>query len=398
MTRATFPSPIAAALGLAALSAAACHPSAPAPAGTTASTAAVAVAAAAVQEAPVERTVRATGTLTADEQADVAAEVGGRIAAAPVERGSIVAAGAPLLQIVPDEARAQAAEADANARQLEARLGIARGGSFDPDQVPEVRAAKATADLTQSELARFRGLLDQRVISPSEFEQRRTQADAARQQYEAARNGATQQFHALDAARARASLSAKLLADTTVRAPFAGVVAERLVSVGDYVQKGTRVAVVVRTQPLRLQLTVPEQLARAVQPGAAVTFDVDTTPGRAFTGTVRFVSPTISASQRALTVEAIVPNADHALAAGAFVSARIGQGTTSSGLFVPTAAIIGTGTATRVFVVTGDHVETRLVTTGVTQGTTTEITSGLAAGDRVATTHLDQLADGVKVS
>jgi len=131
-----------------------------------------------------------------------------------------------------------------------------------------------------------------------------------------------------------------------------------------------------------------------VQPGAAVTFDVDTTPGRAFTGTVRFVSPTISASQRALTVEAIVPNADHALAAGAFVSARIGQGTTSSGLFVPTTAIIGTGTATRVFVVTGDHVETRLVTTGVTQGTTTEITSGLAAGERVATTHLDQLADG----
>ena len=66
--------------------------------------------------------------------------------------------------------------------------------------------------------------------------------EAARQQYEAAKNGAAQQYQALQAARARVALAHKALADTVVRAPFAGVVAERLVSVGDYVTKGMKVA------------------------------------------------------------------------------------------------------------------------------------------------------------
>ena len=89
-------------------------------------------------------------------------------------------------------------------------------------------------------------------MSQSEFDQRRTQIEAARQQVEVAKNGAAQQYQALQAARARVTLAQKALADTVVRAPFSGVVAERLVSVGDYVTKGMKVAVVVRVDPLRV--------------------------------------------------------------------------------------------------------------------------------------------------
>ena len=144
-----------------------------------------------------------------------------------------------------------------------------------------------------------RSLLDQRVVSQSEFDQRRTQFESARQQYEAARNGASQQFQALQAARARVALARKSVADTVVRAPFAGLVGERLVSVGDYVTKGTNVAVVVRVNPLRVQLTIPEQFVSAVAVGAEVVFQVDAYPGREFTGTVRSVSPALEANRRA---------------------------------------------------------------------------------------------------
>ena len=144
--------------------------------------------------------------------------------------------------------------------------------------VPEVQNAKASFDLAQNEFNRIKSLLDQRVVSQSEFDQRRTQMEAARQQYEAARNGAAQQYQALQAARARVSLAHKTLADTTVRAPFSGLVAERLVSIGDYVTKGMKVAVVVRVNPLRVQLTVPEQFVSAVKVGAPVTFQVDAFP------------------------------------------------------------------------------------------------------------------------
>src|SRR5207244_4681676 len=127
--------------------------------------------------------------------------------------------------------------------------------------------AKSSFDLAQSEFTRIQSLLEQRVVSQSEFEQRRAQFQAARQQYEAAKNGAAQQYQSLQAARARLAMARKALADTVVRAPFNGLVAQRMVSVGDYVTKGMKVAVVVRINPLRAQLTIPEQFVSAVGVG-----------------------------------------------------------------------------------------------------------------------------------
>ncbi len=277
---------------------------------------AVSVAPAAAVERPITRFIRATGSLMAEDHADVAAEIAGRIVATPIERGTSVTEGAVLVRVSPAEAEAQAREAEANAAQIEARLAIGTDGKFDVNAVPEVQTAKSSYDLAQNEFNRIKSLLEQRVVSQSEYDQRRTQLDASRQQFEAARNGAAQQFQALQAARARVALAHKALADTTVRAPFTGLVAERLVSTGDYVTKGMKVAVVVRVNPLRVQLTVPEQFVSTVKVGASVTFQVDAYAGREFTGTVRYVSPALEATRRALTVEAVVPNPGAELEAG----------------------------------------------------------------------------------
>ena len=213
----------------------------------------------AATEQPIARFIRATGTLMAEEQADVSAEIAGRVVLAPVERGQSVSLGDELVRLSPTETDAQLKEAQANAAQLEARLGITGGAGLDVNAVPEVQNAKASADLAAAEFARIKSLLDQRVVSQSEYDQRRTQMEAARQQLEAAKNGAAQQFQMLQAARARVALASKALKDTSVRAPFTGVVAQRLVTTGDYVTKGMKVAVIVRINPLRVQLTVPEQ-------------------------------------------------------------------------------------------------------------------------------------------
>lgn len=359
---------------------------------------AVAVAASDAVSQPITRFIRATGSLTAEEQADVAAEIAGRIVATPIERGSSVGDGAVLVRISPAEAEAQAREAEANAAQLEARLGLSPGGSLNVDAVPEVQNAKASFDLAQNEFNRIKSLLDQRVVSQSEFEQRRTQMEATRQQFESARNGAAQQFQALQAARARVALAQKSLADTTVRAPFAGLVAERLVSTGDYVTKGMKVAVVVRVNPLRVQLTVPEQFVSAVKTGAAVTFQVDAFPDREFTGTVRYVSPALEANRRALTVEAVVPNQSGDLKPGLFATARIEQPEKVPAVLVPTSAVLTQAGTSRVYVVNGDKVEERIVTTGQQLDTLIEIATGLKAGEKVATKNVAQLFDGAKVS
>ena len=358
----------------------------------------VAIAPAAAVERPIARFIRATGTLMAEEQADVAAETAGRVVSAPVERGQAISLGGELVRLSSEETDAQFKEAQANAAQLEARLGLAPSGPFDVNAVAEVQNAKAGFDLAQSEFNRIKSLLDQRVVSQSEYDQRRTQMEASRQQYEAAKNGAAQQYQMLQAALARVSLARKALADTSVRAPFNGVVDQRLVSVGDYVTKGMKIAIVVRVNPLRAQLTVPEQSVSSIAVGQPVVFEVDAYPGRQFEGTVKFVAPALQADQRALTVEAVVPNGNGVLKPGLFATARIEQATKTAAVLVPPTAVATTAGTSRVYVVNGDHVEERIVTTGDTVGDLVEITKGLKAGERVATTNVGQLADGIKVS
>ena len=357
----------------------------------------ISVSPAAAAAQPIARYIRATGTLMAEEQAEVAAETNGRVVATPIERGSRIAQGAELIRLSATETEAQVKEAEANAAQIEARLGLTSSAPFDANAVPEVQNAKASFDLAQSEFGRIRSLVDQRVVSQSEFEQRRAQLDAARQQYEAAKNGAAQQYQSLQAARARLSMARKALADTVVRAPFSGLVAERLVSTGDYVTRGTKVAVVVRVNPLRAELTVPEQFIAVVAVGQPITFEVDAYPKRQFTGKIRFVSPALKADQRALTIEAVVPNAGSELKPGLFATARIQQPNPTPAVLVPATAVQTTGGTSRVYVLNGDHVEERVVTVGQTVDTLVEISTGIKAGERVATANLPQLADGTKV-
>ncbi len=158
-----------------------------------------------------------------------------------------------------------------------------------------------------------------------------------------------------------------------------------------------KVAVVVRTNPLRVKLTVPEQFISSVAIGQPVNFEVDAYPGRTFLGTVKFVSPALQADQRALTIEAVVPNPQGELKPGLFAIARIEQQTRTSGVLVPASAVQTIAGTSRVFVVNGGKAEERIVTIGQTVGEQIEITKGLKGGERVATRNVGQLADGLAV-
>ena len=350
-----------------------------------------------LESQPIDRFIRVTGSLLADEQAEVSAESGGRVVATPVERGSRVESGTVLVRVSPAEAAAQLQEAEANAAQIEARLGLQPGTSFDPMVVPDVMNAKASLDLAEAEFARMRSLLDQKVVSQSEFDQRSTQVEAARQQYQVAQNSARQSYRSLQAARARLALAAKNVADTSVKAPFSGIVAERLVSVGDYVTRGTRVATVVKIDPLRVELTIPEQAVSLVRVGQPVKLTVDAYPGEVFEAKVRFVSPSVRADQRAMTIEAIAPNSSGRLKPGLFTTASIQQPQSAPALLAPSTAVETISGTSRVYLIKDGKVEERIVTTGERLGDRVEITSGVASGDVIATDPKGRLTDGAAV-
>jgi membrane fusion protein (multidrug efflux system) len=359
---------------------------------------ALTVTAAPVVEVPITRFIRVSGTMVAQEDAEVSAEIAGRVVATPIERGSRVAEGAELIRISAAEVAAQAEEAQANVAQIEARLGIADGTPFEVERVPEVANAKAAQQLAVSELARARQLSEQQLLSASEFDGRAAQAEAAARQYDTTRNAALQQYQSLVAARARATLAKKAVADAVVRAPFTGVVAERLVSAGDYVTKGAKVATVLRVDPLRVQLTVPALFVAEVAQGRTVTLEVDAFPGERFTGRVRYVSPALNAESRALVVEAEVANRDSRLKPGLFATARIEQATSQRAVMVPAAAVRTVAGTPRVFVIAGEgetgHAEERVIATGQTVGDAIEVTSGLRPGESIVASGVEKMVDG----
>jgi membrane fusion protein (multidrug efflux system) len=358
----------------------------------------IAVGSVAAVERPIRRFLEVTGTLAAQEEAEVAAEVQGRVIATPVERGTRVGEGDALIRISGAEMDAQLAEAEANAAQIVGRLGLSDGSEFSVDRVPEVANARANLDLANGDFDRARMLFERKLLAQADFDQRTAQLEVARRQYDIARNGALQQYQALLAARARVSLAKKAVADTVVKSPFAGVVGQRLVSVGDYVARGTKVASVMRTNPLRVNLTVPEQFSAEVAIGRPVSLEVDAAPGKTFEGHVRYVSPALQSDSRTLVVEALVANDSGVLKPGSFATARVEQGSERPGILVPKAAVRTVSGTARVYVIADNRSEERIVTIGQTVDDLVEITTGLKAGENVATTSVEKLSDGAHVA
>jgi RND family efflux transporter MFP subunit len=221
---------------------------------------------------------------------------------------------------------------------------------------------------------------------------------AARQQYQLAQNVAQQSYRSLEAARARVDLARKAAADTVVRAPFAGIVAERFVGTGDYVSRGTKVATVMRIDPVRVELTVPEQYLSQVRSGQAVRLTVDAYPNEIFTAKVRFVSPALKSDQRALTVEAVAPNPDGRLKPGLFATAQLQHPAAAPAILVPASAVETIAGTSRVYVIgAGEKVEERIVTIGEKVGERVELATGVKAGERVAANPRGKLTDGARV-
>ena len=232
----------------------------------------------------------------------------------------------------------------------------------------------------------------QQLLSQSEFDQRSAQTEAAERQFDMARNTAAQQYQSLLAARARVTLAQKALADTTVRAPFAGVVGERFVSVGDYVTRGTKVATVMRVDPLRVELTVPEQFVSVVASGRDGDVRSGCLSGRDLRSdrfaTSRRRWPPRPARSRS---KPSCPNSANRLKPGFFATAQIEQANMLPGLLVPATAVRTISGTARVFVINGDRVEERVVMVGQAVGDRVEVTSGIKAGERV-------VADGMSTA
>lgn len=339
----------------------------------------IAVAVAPVQGVDQPVAIEATGGFEAAEASDVAPETSGTVTATLVDIGDRVKAGDVLVRVQGvnaglrlDEARAAASRAESN-----------------------VKFAEAQSDLAQTTAARYAALVATGDVSRTVADQAKTQAETAIQSVNTARAS-------LAEARAQLALAEKAVADVVIAAPFAGYIAERKVSKGEYVQPSTAVVRLVSLDPLRLKLTVPGAQAGQVKVGQTTQCTVDAFPGRVFTGRITAINPALVAESRTMGVEARVPNADAALKPGMFAVARIETGTTERAMLVPRRALIEDANTNsyRVFVIDKENrAHLRVVQLAARQlQDAVRITAGVAEGERVATTHLADLYDGATVT
>ncbi|CDM65686.1 efflux RND transporter periplasmic adaptor subunit [Pyrinomonas methylaliphatogenes] len=369
------------------------------------------VTTAAAIERALPRYIEATATLAADEQTDVAPNVAGRVVAVAVDLGSYVSRGAVLVRLDDQDARlrleqaeAQLQQARASVRQAEERIGLRPGQQFDPARVPEVQAARAALDLAEKQLRRYERLVESGDVSRAAYDQQRAQRDQLRDQYEAALAQARQSYAAVQTARAAAEAAAaqveqarKAIRDAVVYAPISGYVADRPADIGEYVTPSSKIATIVRTNPMRVRIEIPEQSLGAVRTGQSVSVSVSSYPGRNFSGRIVRLSPNLNAASRTLIVEAEIENNEGLLKPGQFATVRILLPESQPAVLIPQRAVRAEAGINRVFVIKNGHAEERVVQLGQIDGDLVEIKNGVAAGELVATSNLDKLRDGVPV-
>jgi membrane fusion protein, multidrug efflux system len=304
----------------------------------------------------VPRTLRLTGTLRGDRETDLAANASGRVLSTAVERGAHVKPGQVLAVLDVRALSLSAAEARANASSV-----------------------RTQQEQAQAECDRYDQLKQKGAISDLEYQQKVTQCRTLPLSAEAA--------------TARAALAAQNVGDGVIRAPFAGVIAERFIEVGQFVRQDSKVVTIVAVDPIRLEIAVPEAEAAKITEGAQLEFGVAAHPGRRFVGKIRFISGVVRRATRDLVVEAVVENGERLLMPGMFADVALVVGTTQLPS-VPQKSLLAGDDQSRLFVLADGRLEERIVALGPKVGERVSVTRGVSLEDKIVVSELSELRNG----
>lgn len=306
--------------------------------------------------------IESTGELLAKERAQIAAEIGGRVTEILIDEGSAAEQGAAVLTIDPER------------RTLERDSARAR--------VTESHTA-----LTEQErdFQRIKELKERGVASQSQLDQAETQLKLARSRR--------------SAAEAELGMQERALADALVKAPFAGLIADRLVSRGEYVTPGQKLFELVSLDPIEVEFRLTEVDSSRVKIGNDVDVRVTPFPDERFKATVTIVSPTIDSRTRTLRVKAQLANPDGRLRPGLFARVDLGIARRNGVPMIPEEAVLQRADGAVVFrVVAENRVERRLIELGTHHDGMLEVVKGIVPGDLVVLRGQTGLADGELVS
>lgn len=297
-----------------------------------------------------ETSLTAVGSLTAVQGVTVSAELPGKVVEIAFEPGKPAAAGELLVR------------QDASAEE-----------ALLPGAVAQVALAKANLDRTA-------GLLAERIASQADH-------DAA--------------VAAHDRAKAEADSLRAAIEKKRIRAPFSGRLGIRRVNLGQILREGDPVVTLQSLDPIFADFSLPQQQLGSVRIGLPVRVESDAMPGRTLSGRITAIDPVVDASTRNGRLQATLSNPGEVLRPGMFVTLSVSLPGRRTAVSIPATAVLPAPYGDSVFVVEDDGagkggkvLRQRFVRLGARRGDFVEVTQGLKAGERVASTGVFKLRNG----
>ncbi|HVF16825.1 MAG TPA: efflux RND transporter periplasmic adaptor subunit [Steroidobacteraceae bacterium] len=285
------------------------------------------------------------GTARANEAVDITAKLSNRVTAIRFREGQQVKAGEVLVEFDSEQARATLAEAEA-----------------------------ALSD-SQSQFKRSRELFETKALSEAQLDQLQA---------------------ALSGNQARVAGARSQLNDTIIRAPFAGRVGLRNISVGSYVTPGTVITTLDDTSVIKLDFSVPEVFLSTLQEGLVISARTSAYPEEDFNGKVSSIDSRLDPVSRAIIVRARIDNKDGRLKPGMFMTVKLIRAERPA-LMLPEEALVPEGNKKFVFVVRDGKAARVEIETGRRRPGEVEVVSGLDEGDQVITEGTQKVREGAPV-
>ena len=307
----------------------------------------------------LERSIAFSGSLSPLVQTTVRSKVSGEVNQVFVREGEAVAAGRLLAQIE---------TADLNSR-LDARIAA-------------LEEAKARLDIAEKNRANNLQLLRRKFISQIAF-------DTAQSTFEASQASVRSE-------EAQVMIARRAMEDAAVRAPFAGIVAQRMAHRGEKVGIDSPLFALVNLDRMEIEAPAPASEIPSIRAGQVASFRVDGFGERAFEGRVERINPTANPGSRSITVYISVANRDGALKGGMFAKGRLVLDKTAPATVIPVGAVREDAGQSYVFTLENGKIARRPVTLGLTepQAGMVEVQSGLEEGLDVVSARVSGLKPG----
>jgi membrane fusion protein (multidrug efflux system) len=302
----------------------------------------------AAKKQPIEEKINLVGTLEANEQVEIKSEIDGLIEDIRFQEGQSVDKDDILFTI--DQTKLNSV----------------------------VEQAQADLHLAQTTAKRYEELVKNLAVSKQEYDQT---------------------VATLESSRAALELAKAQMADAIIIAPFAGTMGERLVSIGQFIAKGTSLGFVVDTDPVKASFHVPERYLGQLKIGQKVEMNVAAYPEESFLGEVYFIDPKVNQETRTALVKALVSNEDGRLRPGMFANLSLITKLRPEAVVIPETALLINLSQVKINVVDEDQtVHSRDVKTGIRFDGMVEIVEGLQGGDIVVIEGTQKVRDGSAVN